>query len=402
VLHNGTTTKYYNTGSQRVAMRTGSTLYYLLNDDLGGTSLVLTSGGGVQAVQLYAPYGAVRYSQGTIPTTYNYTGQRLDSETGLLYYGFRYYDPVVGQFVRADSVETNAGGMDGYSYVGGNPETKTDPTGHYIVGAGGQTYHPGSSYYTQGGEAYSVQTGNPYNGNGFSNGWRSGYGTNAATYIPIHLPSRSTAPPSQARSVPLKPILSGLKFGLGVLKGGIDGIGLHANAVALSDLFAGIDTYLPAIDDAATISRLTGLRLYPNGVFQSQLPGGMRALAEGASKVLGVLMGVAAIAFSLVDLGENLHNHDYWSAAIDGAFIGSILLTWFGQALNNEFIADLGVTLGLVAFAAQLAQAVLGFFNWAYNNSRNGYGYGRRDQGNGGGGFPPFPPPPLIPNVADA
>jgi RHS repeat-associated protein len=114
--------------------KTTGILSYLLNDDLGGTSLVLTSGGGVQAVQLYAPYGAVRYSQGTVPTTYNYTGQRLDSETGLLYYGFRYYDPVVGQFVRADSVESNAGGMDGYGYVGSNPESKTDPTGHYFIG----------------------------------------------------------------------------------------------------------------------------------------------------------------------------------------------------------------------------------------------------------------------------
>jgi RHS repeat-associated protein len=142
VIHNGTTTttKYYSVGGQRVAMRIKGTLtnplYYLVNDMQGGTSLVLTSGGGVQAVQLYAPYGAVRYSQGTVPTTYNYTGQRLDSETGLLYYGFRYYDPVTGQFVRADTVETNARGMDGYAYVGENPETLNDPTGHFIVGSG--------------------------------------------------------------------------------------------------------------------------------------------------------------------------------------------------------------------------------------------------------------------------
>jgi len=71
----------------------------------------------------------VRYSQGTMPTTYNFTGQRLDSQTGLLYYGFRYYDPVSGRFVRADTTQTNAGGMDPYAYVGNNPEGRTDPTG---------------------------------------------------------------------------------------------------------------------------------------------------------------------------------------------------------------------------------------------------------------------------------
>src|SRR5579884_574791 len=147
VIHTGstTTTKYYNVGGQRVAMRMSGTITnpfsYLVNDMQGGTSLVLTSTGAMQAVELYSPYGAVRYSQGTVPTSYNYTGQRLDSETGLLYYGFRYYDPLVGQFVRADTVETNARGLDGYDYVGDNPETLSDPSGHMFVGQGGDDGH---------------------------------------------------------------------------------------------------------------------------------------------------------------------------------------------------------------------------------------------------------------------
>ncbi len=132
VLHGGTTTttKYYSAIGQRVGMKTGNTLYYLVNDSLGGASLVLKSDASVQAVQLFAPYGATRYSQGTMPTTYNFTGQRLDSETGLLYYNFRYYDPLSGRFARADTVQNNAGGKDLYAYVGNNPETKNDPTGH--------------------------------------------------------------------------------------------------------------------------------------------------------------------------------------------------------------------------------------------------------------------------------
>src|SRR6266568_3324546 len=132
VLSGGTITptKYYNVNGQRVAMRTNSTLSYLLSDVLGSSTIALTSSGSTQAVQLFAPYGAVRYSQGTMPTTYNFTGQRLDRQTGLLYYGFRYYDTVSGRFVRADTTQTNAGGMDPYAYVGDNPETKDDPTGH--------------------------------------------------------------------------------------------------------------------------------------------------------------------------------------------------------------------------------------------------------------------------------
>jgi len=49
--------------------------------------------------------------------------------SGLDYYVARYYDPVVAQFVSADSVEGNLQGANPYEYVGGNPETDTDPTG---------------------------------------------------------------------------------------------------------------------------------------------------------------------------------------------------------------------------------------------------------------------------------
>jgi RHS repeat-associated protein len=132
VLSGGTITptKYYSAGGQRVAMRTNSTLSYLLSDALGSSTVALDSTGNTQAVQLFAPYGTVRYSQGSMPTTYNFTGQRLDSQTGLLYYNFRYYDPLSGRFTRADTTQTNAGGMDPYAYVGDNPETKNDPAGH--------------------------------------------------------------------------------------------------------------------------------------------------------------------------------------------------------------------------------------------------------------------------------
>ncbi len=85
-------------------MRTSSTLSYLLADALGSSTVALDSTGATQAVQLFAPYGMVRYSQGTMPTTYNFTGQQLDSQTGLLYDNFRYYDPLSGRFMRADTV----------------------------------------------------------------------------------------------------------------------------------------------------------------------------------------------------------------------------------------------------------------------------------------------------------
>src|SRR5579883_3521048 len=125
--------KYYSAAGQRIAMRQGNTLSYLLSDGLGSTTIALSSIGSVTAVQLFAPYGSSRYSQGTMPTDYNFTGQRLDRETGLLSYGARYYDPLSGRFTQADLRQNNVVGMDPYAYVGENPESRTDPTGHYYT-----------------------------------------------------------------------------------------------------------------------------------------------------------------------------------------------------------------------------------------------------------------------------
>ncbi|MDD5702809.1 MAG: hypothetical protein PHU23_12260 [Dehalococcoidales bacterium] len=41
-------------------------------------------------------------SQGTLGTDKLFTGQRLD-DTGLYYYGARYYDPTIGGFISPDS-----------------------------------------------------------------------------------------------------------------------------------------------------------------------------------------------------------------------------------------------------------------------------------------------------------
>src|SRR5579885_985522 len=125
--------KYYSAAGQRIAMRQGNTLSFLVSDGRGSTTIALSSIGSVTAVQLFAPYGSSRYSKGSMPTDYNFTGQRLDRETGLLYYGARYYDPVSGRFTQADLRQNNVVGMDPYAYVGENPESRTDPTGHYYT-----------------------------------------------------------------------------------------------------------------------------------------------------------------------------------------------------------------------------------------------------------------------------
>src|SRR6185437_15023083 len=123
-----TTTTYYYAAGQRIALAVNGALSYLASDLLGSATVALDGSGIPTASQLYAPYGTTRYSNGVMPTDYGFTGQRADSATGLDYYGARYYDPALGQFTSADTLL--AGGLNRYAYVGGNPISRVDPSGH--------------------------------------------------------------------------------------------------------------------------------------------------------------------------------------------------------------------------------------------------------------------------------
>ena len=71
----------------------------------------------------------------TALTERTFTGQALDSRTGLMYYRARWYDPRLGRFLQADTVVPGAGNpqaLNRYGYVLNNPLRYTDPSGHAI------------------------------------------------------------------------------------------------------------------------------------------------------------------------------------------------------------------------------------------------------------------------------
>ncbi|HEU5383588.1 MAG TPA: RHS repeat-associated core domain-containing protein [Ktedonobacteraceae bacterium] len=142
-----TTTTYYSVQGKRIAANVNGTFSYFGYDALGSQVVVLNSSGILVGSQLYGPYGSSRYSNGTLPTSIGFTGQQADTITGLDYYVARYYDPAVGQFLSADTVQGNLLGMNPYAYVSGNPETFIDPTGHNEFGAGGDEEVAGYGEY---------------------------------------------------------------------------------------------------------------------------------------------------------------------------------------------------------------------------------------------------------------
>jgi len=90
--------------------------------------------------QVFAPYGKPLSQNGNTFNQYTnkgFTGQYNDPTSGLDYYVSRYYDPVSGVFLSADTTEGNLAGMNPYDYVGNNPETSNDPTGQAYIPPGG-------------------------------------------------------------------------------------------------------------------------------------------------------------------------------------------------------------------------------------------------------------------------
>jgi RHS repeat-associated protein len=136
---NGTTVrKYYFAGAVRVAMRVGGNTFYLLNDHLTSTAITTNSSGVRQTELRYFAYGGTRYDAGGQMTIYRYTGQRVETGTGLYDYGARWYDPAIGRFLAADSIVPNPGdsqSLNRYMYVAGNPLKYTDPSGHWLESA---------------------------------------------------------------------------------------------------------------------------------------------------------------------------------------------------------------------------------------------------------------------------
>ena len=127
--------RYYEAGGSRVGMRQGSTLYWLVSDHLGSTSVTANASGGLYGRLLYKAWGEQRWSSGTTPTTYRYTGQRSESSLGLYYYGARWYDPGLARFVQADTFIPNPDNpldWDRYMYSRNQPVKYVDPTGHWV------------------------------------------------------------------------------------------------------------------------------------------------------------------------------------------------------------------------------------------------------------------------------
>ncbi len=119
----------------RIAQRRDGVLTYLHGNHLGSIVLETSTSGVEVNDERYFAYGEQR-GLGQVNTENQYTDQKRD-DTGLYYYGARYYDPSLGTFVSPDTIVPDPTSVLDYNrmmYTRGNPLRYSDPTGHCIFG----------------------------------------------------------------------------------------------------------------------------------------------------------------------------------------------------------------------------------------------------------------------------
>ena len=123
-----TTTKYIHGPGidEPLAMEDGAGMLTLLHADaLGSVMSTSDSSGAVTAARRYDAWGVF---EAGIADGHGFTGREWDAAVGLYYFRARYYDPSRSRFISEDPIGFR-GGNNFYTYVGGNPLTRTDPSG---------------------------------------------------------------------------------------------------------------------------------------------------------------------------------------------------------------------------------------------------------------------------------
>ena len=107
---------------------------YQYGDHLGSASLELNQEAHIITYEEYHPFGTTSYRSGKSETEaslkrYKYVGKERDEESGLYYYGARYYAAWICRFVSVDPMKEERTWVTSYNYCQNNPVNRVDEDG---------------------------------------------------------------------------------------------------------------------------------------------------------------------------------------------------------------------------------------------------------------------------------
>jgi RHS repeat-associated protein len=138
------TSEYVFFNGERVARKDypSDAVSYYFSDHLKTAAVITNSAGTITEDEDYYPWGGEIWFVNGDSNHYKFTGKIRDTETGLDYFGARYYGNWTGRFLSADWSEKpeavpysdldDPQSLNLYSYVRNVPTSKTDPDGHSL------------------------------------------------------------------------------------------------------------------------------------------------------------------------------------------------------------------------------------------------------------------------------
>ena len=114
-----------------LSIKEGINLYQVTGDALGNVSLLINSSSGLtEASYEYGPFGEPLKATGqyAITNPFRQSSKYVDQETGLVYYGHRFYNPATGRWISKDPIEQQ-GGPNLYAFVGNDGANHIDALG---------------------------------------------------------------------------------------------------------------------------------------------------------------------------------------------------------------------------------------------------------------------------------
>jgi RHS repeat-associated protein len=124
---------------QKVALietdnQNNTTVRYQYTNHLESASLELDENAAIISYEEYHPFGTTSYRSGRNETEvslkrYKYVHKELDNETGLYYYGMRYYAAWIGRFVSVDPLQFDYPELTPFQYASNRPISGIDLDG---------------------------------------------------------------------------------------------------------------------------------------------------------------------------------------------------------------------------------------------------------------------------------
>lgn len=117
-----------------LATRIVNAWYFPLYDNNGNITDYIDESGATVAHREYDPFGRTTAATGTMVNDFNFwfSTKYLDHETGLYYYGYRFYSPELMRWINRDPIEER-GGLNINVFCKNNPIGRIDPFGKHSI-----------------------------------------------------------------------------------------------------------------------------------------------------------------------------------------------------------------------------------------------------------------------------